>query len=121
MGRDLKRVLNFPRKPIVKKELYGLLVANPGSTFLLQVSGETMEHSGIKNRDFVVVDSSLQPGRGSIVIVDRDGQYSVERSQEPCSYLRLVGSTPKATPDHKVVGVVTFHIGPLREPAEPSK
>ncbi len=117
MGRDLKRVLNFPRRPLIKKELYSLLVANPGSTFLLQVSGENMVSAGIKDGDLVIVDSSLQPGRGSIVIVERDGQYSVERSQG-YSHLRLVGAKPETAPDHKFVGLVTFHIGPVSEATE---
>ncbi len=115
MGRNPKRVLNFPRKPLVKKDLYGLLVANPGSTFLLQVSGENIESAGIKNGDFVVVDSALRPGKGSIVIVDRDGQYSVERSRESYSHLRLVG--PEADLDYKLVGVVVFNISPKADAA----
>jgi DNA polymerase V len=56
-----------------------LIVANPAATFLWRVSGESMVRSGIHDGDYVVVDRSLEPKAGDVVVAVIDGLPSVKR------------------------------------------
>ena len=45
-----------------------MLVMHPESTFIYTVSGDSMDRAGIFDGDRVVVDRSLQPENGDIVV-----------------------------------------------------
>jgi DNA polymerase V len=51
------------------------LIRNPTATFILRVSGWSMRDAGIADGDIILVDRSLRPVDGSIVValVDNDG------------------------------------------------
>ncbi|WP_024851404.1 LexA family protein [Hydrogenovibrio kuenenii] len=55
------------------------LVRNKAATFLLTVQGESMKKIGIKDGDILVVDKSLTPTDGKIVIAAVDGELTVKR------------------------------------------
>jgi len=55
------------------------LIKNPSSTFYLRVSGESMIGAGIHEDDLLVVDRSLEPVDGKIVIAALDGELTVKR------------------------------------------
>lgn len=57
------------------------LVANKASTFLLRVQGDSMQDVGIYEGDILVVDRSLPPQNGKIVIAALDGELTVKRLQ----------------------------------------
>lgn len=55
------------------------LMPRPASTFVLRVSGYSMTEAGISDGDEVLVDRSLRPGEGSIVVAVVDGEFTLKR------------------------------------------
>lgn len=55
------------------------LAPNHSSTFLLKVQGESMRDAGIFDGDILVVDRSITPRPGKIVIAALDGELTVKR------------------------------------------
>ncbi len=55
------------------------LIKHPTSTFFLRVRGESMTGAGIHNGDLLVVDRSLDPVPGHIVIAILDGAFTLKR------------------------------------------
>ena len=55
------------------------LIRNPTSTFLLRVSGNSMTATGIYNGDLLVIDRSLDPHPGHIVVAVLDGAFTLKR------------------------------------------
>ncbi len=55
------------------------LIKNPTSTFFLRVSGHSMNGAGILNGDLLVVDRSLDPKPGHIVVAILDGDFTLKR------------------------------------------
>jgi DNA polymerase V len=62
-----------------KLDLNDLLVRNPTATFFVRVTGDSMIDSGIFSDDILVVDRSLEPKSGSIVIAVIDAELTVKR------------------------------------------
>lgn len=56
-----------------------LVVKNPTSTFFVKVSGSSMEGAGIFEGDVLVVDRSLTPMVGKIVVAAVYGELVVKR------------------------------------------
>ncbi len=54
-----------------------LLVRHPNATYFVRASGDSMIDGNIKNGDFLIVDSSLTPEHGNIVIAAIDGEPSL--------------------------------------------
>ena len=59
--------------------LDALLIQNKDATFFFRVKGESMTGAGIFDGDLLIVDKSLTPSSGSIVIAVIDGELSVRR------------------------------------------
>ncbi len=55
------------------------LVRNKEATFLLVVEGDSMQKAGIQDGDILVVDRSIEPSDGKIVIAALDGELTVKR------------------------------------------
>ncbi|GKT12713.1 MAG: DNA polymerase V [Thiomicrorhabdus sp.] len=55
------------------------LIRNKEATFLLVVEGDSMKNIGIKDGDTLVVDRSIEPKDGKIVIAALDGELTVKR------------------------------------------
>lgn len=55
------------------------LIGNKEATFLLVVQGDSMQNIGIKDGDTLIVDRSLEPKNGKIVIAALDGELTVKR------------------------------------------
>lgn len=60
-------------------DLNEYLIKHPAATFLVRVSGLSMINAGIHENDILIVDRSLQPTHGRIVIAAVDGQLTVKR------------------------------------------
>ncbi len=54
------------------------LIGNPASTFMIKVTGVSMSEAGILPKDVVLVDRSLTPKNGDIVIAQVDGQWTMK-------------------------------------------
>ena len=55
------------------------LVKHPVATFLVHATGNSMINAGIHENDILIVDRSLIPADGKIVIAAIDGQLTVKR------------------------------------------
>ena len=98
-----------------------LLIANRPATFLMRVDGASMVDVGIFDKDIVVVDRSLDPRHGDVVVAVVDGERSLKR-------LDLSGDVPRLSfanaslpafvaaelSDALIWGVVTWNLHRLR-------
>jgi len=90
------------------------LIMNKPATFFMRVSGHSMVNAGIYDDDIVIVDKSIKPQNGKIVIAVLDGELLIRRYEQTLNKLRLVPETNKLSPieigefsDCKIWGVVT--------------
>ncbi|MHB8881898.1 MAG: transcriptional repressor LexA [Thermodesulfovibrionales bacterium] len=89
-----------------------LLVRHPDSTFMLQVSGESMSGAGILPGDMVIVDKDRGPKQGDIVIAEVDGAWTMKYLEIQGDDITLLPANPAFTPirplhELKIAGVVT--------------
>jgi len=54
------------------------LINNPNSTYLLKVEGDSMLGAGIQPGDLVLVDKSLTPKSGDIVVAQVDNEWTLK-------------------------------------------
>lgn len=55
------------------------IIKNPSSTFFLKVEGLSMKDAGIYPDDILVVDRSLEPQPGDVIIAVLEGEFTVKR------------------------------------------
>lgn len=55
------------------------LIRHPAATFFVRASGNSMVNAGINNNDILVVDRSLEPKHGDIIIAALNGELTVKR------------------------------------------
>jgi len=97
-----------------------LLIARPASTFFVKVEGDEMAGAGLANNDKLIVDRSLDPISGDIVIAVLEGQLVVrqfERNESHVTLRRGDESSPlifTATDELEIWGVVTSSIRQFR-------
>ncbi|MDB5194095.1 MAG: lexA [Parcubacteria group bacterium] len=53
------------------------LIGNKEATYLLKVTSRSMEDAGILQGDMVIVERGRDPKKNDIVIVEKDGSYSM--------------------------------------------
>lgn len=70
-----------PADDLVEKvlDINDLVVENPASTFFVRVQGDSMEGAGIFSGDVLVVDRSVEPREGKIVVAAVFGELVVKR------------------------------------------
>ena len=56
-----------------------LMIKDPGQMFLIEATGDSMEQDCIYDGDLLMVDGSIEPRHGMIVIAALDGEYTVKR------------------------------------------
>ena len=93
------------------------LIRNKPATYFMRVNGNTMKGAGIHNGDVVIVDRSLKPRSGNVVIAVLNGEMLIRRYEEYNRRIRLVPESPNLAPievppgaDFWVWGVVTYAI-----------
>jgi DNA polymerase V len=62
-----------------KLDLNKFLISNPPATFFVRATGDSMIGAGIYPDDILVVDRSIDPKEGKIVIAALDGDLTVKR------------------------------------------
>lgn len=97
-----------------KVNLNELLIKNPTQTFLVRASGESMLNAGIRSGDILIVDKSIEPANGKIVIAAIDGHLTVKRLTKKASTYQLMPENEKFKPievlaenNVTILGVVT--------------
>ena len=96
-------------------DLNELLVARPAATYFVRADGDSMSGAGIRSGDLLVVDRSLEPEDGSVVIACVDGEFTVKTlRRDPSGGVRLEAANPAYPPirfsgemELRVFGVVT--------------
>jgi DNA polymerase V len=91
------------------------LIRDKTSTFIVRVSGESMTGAGISDGDELVVDRSLTPKHGNVVVAILDGELTVKRLELTAGGVVLRAENPEYPPilvpalsDLQVWGVVTI-------------
>jgi DNA polymerase V len=59
-------------------DLNELCIKRPAATFFVRVEGESMIEAGIFHNDILVVDRSVKPVHGDIVVAQVDGEFTVK-------------------------------------------
>ena len=54
------------------------LIHHPNSTFVVRARGQSMIDIGISTGDLIIVDRSLKPHNGSVIIAVLDGELSIK-------------------------------------------
>lgn len=101
-------------------DLNELLVKKPAATFFARAQGESMLGAGIHPNDILVVDRSIDPAPGHIVICALNGELTVKRLARENEQWKLKAEN-SAYPDIPIYeelelviwGVVTNVIHPL--------
>lgn len=79
-----------------------MLIRRPAATFLVKVSGDAMAGAGVHEGDTLVVDRSIEPRDGLVVVAVVNGEMAVKRLPLPAG----AGAC-------EVWGVVTYAIRQL--------
>lgn len=56
-----------------------LLIKRKAATYCVRVTGDSMQGAGILPGDILVVDRSIRPADGNIVVASLDGEFTVKR------------------------------------------
>ena len=70
------------------------LIRNPESTFFLRVSGYSMTEAGINDGDLLIIDRSIDPRPGRIVVAVLDGNFTLKRLTLRSEKLYLEAANP---------------------------
>jgi len=70
-------------------DLNELLVQKPAATFFVRAQGESMLGAGIHPNDILVVDRSIEPISGKIVICAINGELTVKRLERENEFWKL--------------------------------
>ena len=79
-------------------DLNDLLVQKPAATFFVRAEGESMLGAGIHPNDILVVDRSLEPTVGKVVICALNGELTVKRLKSIDKNI-VLGAENSAYPD----------------------
>ena len=103
-------------------DLNQYLIKNPISTFFLRVSGNSMNNAGIYNNDLLIIDRSINPCPGHIVVALLDGEFTLKRliKEENNYYLKADKPNYPAISlyeyiDIQIWGVAIYSIHELRK------
>ena len=85
-------------------DLNELLIKNPPATFFLEVMGESMLGAGIYPGDKLIVDRSIEPKHGDVVVAIVDSEYTVKRLHKRNGKVEL-------RPENPNFPIITFKDG----------
>tara|TARA_Y100001968_G_scaffold333676_1_gene398266 strand:+ start:2498 stop:2914 length:417 start_codon:yes stop_codon:yes gene_type:complete len=96
------------------------LIKHPISTFFLRVSGNSMRGAGVHNGDLLIVDRSINPAPGHIVVAVLDGEFTLKKLVLHKNNLYLEAANPSNPPidirrygEMQIWGVATYSIHSL--------
>ena len=92
-----------------KCDLNSLLIKHPAATFFVRASGTSMIGAGIHDNDILIVDRSVQPTNGKIVIAAINGELTVKRLVIENNKIFLVAENKKFPP-FQITDGVDLHI-----------
>lgn len=95
------------------------LIRHPATTFYARASGDSMKDCGIDDGDLLVIDKSLEPQDGDIVVAFIDGEFTLKtvRFDEKDNYIWLIPANKEYSPikiteenNFLIWGVLTYNI-----------
>lgn len=106
-------------QPTSQMDLEKFLIEHPASTYFVKVKGDSMVDAGIQQWDIVILDRSLSPNNGDIVIASLDGDVTLKYFEKKWDRLRLMPANPKYEPiivswPCEILGVVSGSVRKYR-------
>lgn len=102
-------------------DINDIVVSNPISTFYVRVKGNSMIDAKITEGDILVVDRSIEPSHGKIVIAVVGGEFTVKTLYCKDGIIKLVPANPEfpeiilnGEQELNVWGIVTYIIHKAR-------
>ena len=95
-------------------DLNEFLVKRPAATFFVRVEGDSMIGVGIHDKDLLVVDRSLTPANGDVIIAAVDGEFTVKtyrtglKTGKDGRKHRFVALEP-ANPNYRTITIASGH------------
>lgn len=94
------------------------LIRNKPATFFFRMNGDAMIDAGIHNGDVLIVDRSLKPASGKVVVASLNGEMLIRRLEKTFNKIRLIPETSRLSPididlsncEFSIWGVVTYVI-----------
>ena len=126
LARPVRAGFPSPADDFIEAEidLQSILVANRAATFLVRVAGDSVIQKGLHDGDLAVVDRSLEPRDGDVVVVDVDRDRSFKVLGRRGGRVTLAFANPtypvfsvSADALVEVWGVVASSISPQRRAA----
>ncbi len=74
------------------------LIRNRAATFLMRAVGHSLQEAGIFDGDLLIVDRSVTPRSGSVVVVAIDGEYTIKRLKRERGAVWLEAANPDYPP-----------------------
>jgi DNA polymerase V len=81
-------------------DLNELLIQHKAATFFCRVSGHSMRDAGIHDRDLIVIDRSLEPRNGDIVVAAVEGELTVKYFRRNANGIVLEAANAQFKPIH---------------------
>lgn len=78
--------------------LQELVVFRPSATFYVRAQGNAMQRSGIHDKDILIVDRSITPRHGNIIVTSIDEEPSIRRFAKQGSRIFLVSDDSSLKP-----------------------
>ena len=75
-------------------DLNEFLIKRPAATYFVRVEGDSMIGAGIHDGDLLVVDRSLRPASGDVIIASVDGDFTVKTYRRDKDGVRLEPANP---------------------------
>ena len=75
-------------------DLNEFLIKRPAATYFVRVEGDSMINAGIQHGDLLVVDRSLRPASGDVIIASVDGDFTVKTYRRDKEGVRLEPANP---------------------------
>lgn len=123
MGSKIEAGFPSPADDHLEKclDLNEYLIKHPAATFFLRVRGSSMIHAGIHDNDLLIVDRSLEPASGDIVVAVLNGELTIKRLHIESGEVWLLPENPDFKPlavsewaDLRIWGVATDVVHSLK-------
>lgn len=90
-------------------DLNKFLISHPSATFMAWVRGDSMIGAGIYHKDLLIIDRSIEPSHGSIVLAHLDGDFTLKRLLKSGNSIALHAENT-SYPDIKITNEMDFRI-----------